>query len=240
MTDTVRGVGRRTATALGVAALVTAAATGALAGCGGDDPSASDRRQEQVADAAEAAGLPEDVTDFLADVAAGVDGTYRVAYDVADPSGATQRLTVTQAPPDRRVEVDRPEGPDTVTIGGEEGTHECRRPADDQPYTCEQVAGAGSEGVFGEDQVEALRAVLADGAEAYDFAFGEQAVAGVTARCLVATRRPEVDDPALGEEATLCVSPEGAQLLVATPSGTLRAVEYTTEIPADAFALPSG
>lgn len=229
-----RGVRRRHLLTAGAVAVAVACA----AGCGDDGPSASERREDQVAGAAEGAGLPADVTDFLADAAAGVDGTYQVAYDVADPAGGTQRLTITQAPPDRRVEVDRPDGPDTVTIGTEEGTHECVRPTDDQPYTCELVAGAASEGIFAEERIDALGAALSGAATSYTFAIEEQDVAGVDARCLVATRRAEVEDPALGAEATICLSPEGAQLLVDTPSGTLRAVAYAPVVPDDAFALP--
>ena len=44
--------------------------------------------------------------------------------------------------------------------------------------------------------------------------------------------------PALGASATLCISAEGAQLLVETPSGTVRAVEYDTEVDEGAFELP--
>jgi hypothetical protein len=46
------------------------------------------------------------------------------------------------------------------------------------------------------------------------------------------------DDPALGAEATLCLSAEGARLLTEVPSGTLRATAYETTVADDAFDLP--
>lgn len=217
--------------------LLAGAAT--LTACGDDGPSAADQRADQLEGAAAEAGLPDEVVAFLATAAAGVDGTYRVTYEVADPAGApTQRLTITQDPPNRRLDVDRDDGPDTTTIGTPDGALQCERPAEDGAWSCEQVTNASAEGVFAQDRVEALTTALTDAAGSYTFAIEERTVAAVPARCLVATRRPEVDDPTLGATATLCVSPEGAQLLTEVATGTLRAIEYSTDVPADAFDRP--
>jgi hypothetical protein len=223
-----------------VVTVAVATAALALAGCGDDGPSEAEQRAEQLEGAAAEAGLPDDVADLLADAARGVDGTYRVTYELADESGGPpQRLTIVQAPPNRRFDVDRADGPDTATIGTAAGTQQCERPDDDQPYTCELVAGATLSGVFSEQQVAELTDALTEAAPSYDFAVEDRTIAGVEARCLVATRRREVEDPSLGEAATLCLSPEGAQLLVDSPSGTIRAVEYSPEVADDAFVPPT-
>jgi hypothetical protein len=74
----------------------------------------------------------------------------------------------------------------------------------------------------------------------YDFRVEDRQIAGVAARCLLTTRKPGHDqDPSLGASATLCLSPEGAVVLVAVPSGSITATAYSTTIPDDAFNLPA-
>lgn len=210
-----------------------------VAACGGDGPDADDQRAEQIGGAATDAGLPDDVAAFLAEAAA-ADGTYRVAYDMADPEGGPpQRLTITQRPPDRRIDIEVADGRAESTIGTAEGTLACTRDAADEPWRCEPVAGAAADGAFDPQVVDALADALAEGAGSYDFAVEDRTILGVAARCLVTTLRPGVDDPDLGGTGTLCTSPEGARLLTETPSGTLRAVEYTTTVAEDAFVPPA-
>lgn len=209
----------------------------AVAGCGDDGPAPEERRADQVGGAATEAGLPEDVAAFLADAAEGT-GTYRVVYEVADPEGgAAQRVVVTQRPPERRVDVERADGTAEVTIGTAAQTTTCARTGADEPFSCEP-AGTPVDGAFDPAVVDALRDALAEQADAYDFVVEDRTILGVAARCLVTTRRAGVDDPDLGATGTLCTSPEGARLLTETPSGTLRAVEYATDVADDAFALP--
>jgi hypothetical protein len=225
-------------------AVVPRTAIGLLVGlllataCGDDGPDADDRRADQVGGAATDAGLPEEVVTFLADAAA-ADGTYRVAYDVADPEGGPpQRLTITQRPPDRRIDVEAADGRAEATIGTADGTQACTRAAADEPWRCEPVAGAAADGAFDPEVVAALAESLAADAGSYDFAVEDRTVLGVAVRCLVTTLRAGIDDPALGGTGTLCTSAEGARLLTETPSGTLRAVEYTTSVEDDAFVPP--
>lgn len=223
----------RSAPGLLLAALV---ATG-LAGCG-DDPAPEEQRADQVGGAATEAGLPDDVAAFLADAAEGT-GTFRVVYEVADPEGgATQRVTITQRPPDRRVDVEQADGAAQSTIGTAGGTTSCTRAAGDEPWRCEPAAGGPTDGAFDPEVVSALADALAEQASSYDFTVEDRTVAGVAARCLVTTLRSGVDDPALGSTGTLCTSAEGARLLTETPSGTLRAIEYSTTVDDGAFALP--
>jgi hypothetical protein len=210
-----------------------------LAACGDDGPGADEQRAEQIGGAAADAGLPDDVVAFLAD-AAEADGTYRVAYELADPeTGDPQRLTITQRPPNRRIDVERADGQAESTIGTEDGTQVCSRAAADEAWRCEPAADAVVDGAFDPGVVTALADALAEDADAYDFVLEERTILGVTARCLVTTLRAGVDDPSLGSTGTLCTSPEGARLLTETPTGTLRAVAYTTTVDDGAFDPPA-
>jgi hypothetical protein len=57
---------------------------------------------------------------------------------------------------------------------------------------------------------------------------------------LTTTRKPgREQNSSLGAAATLCLSPEGAVVLVEVPSGSIRATTYSTVIPNDAFTLPA-
>lgn len=221
-----------------VARLALALVVAVGVGCGDGEPAVDEQRAEQVGDAAAAAGLPEDVVAFLADAAAG-GGSFRVAYEVADPDGGDpQRVTITQRGTDRRVDVEQADGEAQSTIGTVEGTHVCRRPAADEPWVCERSTEAPVVGLFDAEVVAALTEALTERADSYEFVVEDRTILGVEARCLVTTLRADVDDPSLGSAGTLCTSPEGAQLLTETPTGTFRAVEYTTAVPDDAFALP--
>jgi hypothetical protein len=210
-----------------------------LTACGDDGPGADEQRADQIGGAAAEAGLPDDVAAFLAD-AAEADGTYRVVYELADADGGDpQRLTITQRPPDRRIDVERADGEAESTIGTADGTQVCSRPAVDEPWRCEPAADAADDGAFAPEVVAGLADALSHDAASYDFAVEDRTILGVAARCLVTTLHAGVDDPSLGGAGTLCTSPEGARLLTETPSGTLRAVEYTTTVDDDAFALPA-
>lgn len=235
---------RRPSTARRRAAPAAAAvATLLLAGAGcGDEPSATERRARQVADAATEAGLPGPVADLLADAARGVDGTYRVGYDVADPAGgAVQHVTLTQRPPHRRLDVARDDGSADTTLTEGETSYQCTKPAGGT-WSCELLSQGAvpPSGLFDDEAVAGLTDALAAGAADYVFTVEDRDLLGVTARCLVTRRAVDApDDPALGTEATLCLSPEGARLLTEVPSGTLRATAYTTDLPEDAFELPA-
>jgi hypothetical protein len=103
---------------------------------------------------------------------------------------------------------------------------------------CALVLTSGA--VFGPDAVQATKDKIAQRVADFDFRVENRTIANVTARCLVTTRKPDASsDPTLGASATLCISPEGVILQIETPGGTESAVDYTTTIPGDAFALPA-
>jgi hypothetical protein len=94
--------------------------------------------------------------------------------------------------------------------------------------------------VFGPTAVQAAIDGFRNRANDYDFRVEEQKLAGTNARCLITTRKPgREQDPTLGASAKLCVSPEGAIVLVEVPSGSITATEYTTTIASNAFELPA-
>ncbi|MDQ3642905.1 MAG: hypothetical protein M3450_15910, partial [Actinomycetota bacterium] len=71
-----------------------------LTACAGSD-SAADTRADQVRAAADQAGLPDEVTDVLELAARGAEGTFQVTY----PGEEGASLVVSQAPPNRRIDI---------------------------------------------------------------------------------------------------------------------------------------
>ncbi len=63
-------------------------------------------------------------------------------------------------------------------------------------------------------------------------------IAGVEASCLVTRILAGRERPELGDGGTLCVSPEGALLLVDQGGEILEATDYGTEIPDGTFVRP--
>lgn len=222
-----------------------------VAGCGDEVDElteAGERRAEQARTAAAEAGLDDDVADFLALAARGDTATYRVRYP--GPTDGTE-LVVTSRPPDRRVD---------VVIDGV--TTEVRLVTGGQAFECTPAAEGGDEaegegqgggadlrcertdalaeppGTFSERALEELRDALADRADDYTFEVETAPVAGVEARCLVTRRREGRESPELGEQGTLCVSQEGALLLVDQGSDRLEALDYGTDVDGSVFVRP--
>jgi hypothetical protein len=185
-----------------------------VAACGDDDPTPGETRAEQVRDA----GLPDEVAEVVALAAASIDATYRVTYEV---EGRT--ITVTQRPPDRRVDTAHPDGSEDSTVTVDGRTHACSRPPDGD-WTCEDLGDADDAGRFDAAAVDDFVAAV----EGEDLEVTERELLGVDARCLRTAPTP----------ATLCVAPTGAILLVERPAGTVRATAYTTDVAGDAFVLP--
>lgn len=232
---------RRPASVPGAAAAIVALALAApLGACGDDEPTAAEQRGDQIADAARDAGLSEDVAEVLALAAAEVDGTFRVAYELDDPdSDGLLRVAITQRPPDRRLDVVRPDGTADATIAADDASYQCSRA--DGAWRCELLTEApGEGGLFEEGAMQRLVDSLIAASSSYEFSTERRRLVGVEAHCLVTRLRADApDDPTLGAEGTLCVSAEGARLLSEVPSGSLRATEYDTEIPDEAFRLPA-
>lgn len=217
----------RAATALPLAALLAIGA-----GCGGDEPTAGERRADQARDLAEEAGLPEDVGDLLALAAGAVDATYRVTYE--DAGGGT--LTVTSGPAGRRLDVT------AVEPGSTEPVTRSQFALDDGAFTCTEGADRWFcaqddrppelPGPFAEGDLARTIDALRQGADDFDLRVEEREIAGVTARCLVA-------DAAGGPTGSLCVSPDGVPLLLERSGDDLVAIAYTTDVPDDALELPA-
>ena len=207
----------------------------ALSGCGGSGPS----KAEQGRSIAEQAGLPKDVADFFALAAKGTQASYRVSLDTTDAKGAKLQVTTTHRPPDVRVDSFHADGTIDATLSVHGQRYECTR-ANDQ-WQCGDLgpSSSSSDDVFGASAVSLAIDRFRQRAADYDFRVDHRTIANVDATCLVTARKPGHDqDPSLGASATLCLSAEGAVLRAETGTGTLSASSYTTDIPADAFALP--
>lgn len=229
------------------AALATLAMLLLATGCGGGNSgkseatSAAVARREQVAGAARKAGLPGDVADFLGQSATVVGSRFRVTYDLGDGGGGTADLM--QDPPLRRVDlrtqVQGKEVTRALISGGKNGSVACQRSGGS--WVCQPAAGAdASFGGFGEKEVAAAVEDLRKSKNDYDFRLAEREVAGVKARCLVTELKPgHKESPSTGRKGTLCISPEGVPLLVETPSASLRALRYSTNVDDKVFEPPA-
>jgi hypothetical protein len=222
----------RCATVRPTAAVLATLALLALPACGDDGGSVADERADQVRAAAEKAGLPDDVADVLALAATGALATFQVAY--AGTEGA--RLVVSQAPPDHRVDV--------ITAGVVEsrvlrdGTaYRCEREAD--ALRCTRAAGALERpGTFTDYALDAFTEQLADSRGALDLTVEDREIAATDATCLVTTPKAgtPLDGAALSTD-TLCLSDEGAQLLLDAGGERLVADSYSTDVPEGTFEV---
>jgi hypothetical protein len=208
----------------------------AAAACGGN----SQTKADQGRSIAEQAGLPKEVTDFFALAASGTTATYRSTIETTDANGKPLQVTTTQRPPDRRFDTFHADGTidSTISVGGR--SYQCAMAANH--WDCGELARKPSTDseVFGPTAVQGAIDGFRSRANDYDFRVDDQKLAGVAARCLTTTRKAgHEQDPSLGASARLCVSPEGAIVLVEVPSGSVAATEYTTSIPSNAFDLPA-
>lgn len=212
-------------------------AVASVAGCGDDDVSVADRRAEAAAAAARDGGLGDDVAQFLALAARGSTATYRATY-TSDPGG---EIEVTNRGTDRRVElvIDGEVAEITVTVEGV--THTCRPTTEGGPVASCVVTDAVTDppGSFSATALEQFTEALASAVDDYDLAVVDDEIAGVPARCLVATVRAGRSRADLGERGRLCVSDEGVVLATEEADSTLMATAYTTTVADDAFVLPA-
>ena len=187
-----------------------------------DDPSASDERADQIREVAEDADLPDDVVDVLELAARGADGTFQVTY----PGDDGTSIVISQDPPDRRIDVvigDRVV--ESRVVRGGIG-YRCA-PAQDDPdgsLDCTRSeTGLEGPGAFTEEALRSFADDLAASREDVDLRVESRTIAETDATCLVA-----------GDE-TICVSDEGAQLLVDVGDDRLSASGYTTDVPDGTF-----
>jgi hypothetical protein len=220
--------------------LVAAVAGGLLVlsmgACGAGEDEVTDDRVEQVRAAAREAGLSDDVADVLALAARGTTATFQVTYTGADGSS----IVVSQDPPNRRVDVLTAGLVVESQVVRDGVAYACTLPADGQPgdaVECDRTSGAvPAPGAFADDAVAAFTDELLDSAGDVDLAVTSRTIAEVEATCLVAA--PAAGTPLDGSEAgvdTVCLSPEGAQLLVDAGGERVVADGYTTDVPDGTF-----
>lgn len=207
-----------------------------VAACGGQPQTKADQGKA----IAEQAGLAPDVASFFALATAGTTATYRATVQTTDTTGKPLQLTTTQRPPDSRFDAFHADNTvdSTITVSGH--SYQCTMAANHWDCGDLGVTPTTSAQVFNPTIVNSAIGRFRSRANDYDFRTEDRQLAGIKARCLVTTRKPGHDqDSSLGASATLCLSPEGAVVLVDTPSGVVTVTAYTTTIPADAFTLPA-
>ena len=198
-----------------------------LGACGGGGDGASDARADQLRESAAEAGLPDDVADVLALAARGAGATFQVTYPGED--GAA--VVISQDPPDRRVDVvvgDRILRSQVVRGGV---GYRCEPPADDPAgdLACRRAQSAlDAPGAFTDAALEEFTDEISASKDGLDLTVESRTIAGVDATCLVAT-------PDTGSTETICLSDEGAQLLVDAVGERLEASAYTTSVPEGTF-----
>lgn len=221
---------RRRTAALAALLLVVA-----VAGCG-DDEDVGDERSDQLRRTALDAGLPREVADVLALAARGATATFQLTYPGED--GA--EITISQAPPNRRVDVAQAGLIVRSQVVRGEVAYLCEvpeggRPGDD--LECERSSGAvPATGAFTDDELEAFADDLAATRDELDLTVEQRDLAGVEATCLVTA--PVAGTPIDGEGPgvdTLCLAPDGAQLLVDVGGERVVAASYASSVPEGTF-----
>lgn len=220
-------------------ALVAVALSGA-AGCGdgngGGGAPAVAQRADQVHRAARAAGLSDEVADVLSLAARGAGATFQVTY--AGTDGA--QVTVSQEPPNRRIDVltaglivesqvvrDGVGYRCTLPTGGHAG----------DPLRCRRTHGAiEAEGTFTAEALDRFTDALAASVDSVELTVETRTIAEVEARCLVSAPKAgsSLDDSG-GSVDTICLSPDGAQLLVDSGGQRTVADSYSTTVPSGTF-----
>lgn len=211
--------------------------TAALGSCGEDPADIGADRAEQARTAARAAGLDDDVADFLALASRGATATYQATYP--GPTEASE-LVVANDPPDRRVDIVADDLVVEVRLVLDGEAFRCERDDErDEIGACERTdVVVGTPGPFADDTLDDLTASLGARTDDFTFRIETQPIAGVDASCLVTEVREGRERPELGVAGTICVSPEGALLKVDQAGQSLEAVDYATEIPDNTFVRP--
>ncbi len=182
----------------------------AACGSGSSTTAAATQRARETRRLAAQASLPAAVGDLLARYAGSVGETFSVTYDL----GQGKSLVVWQRPPLRRVDACAPTPP--------KGWR-CLRSDTDASLAGPLDPGAVTR------TLDALRASR----DAFTLRTERRRIAGVDADCVVS--EPKV--AGTGSASTLCLSREGAVLLGS--GALLKAVRYTTRVPASELQLPA-
>lgn len=201
----------------------------ALGACGGDSPTAieqvAEQRSWQAERVARDARLPENVQRFLGRAAAAVAATFTVSYEEAGV-----RTTLTQRPPDRRIDVTK-DGATETLLRLDDGTFACNAQG------CKEQEGPAAIdpdlGLFAPQKLEESITALGAARSTFSFDVVTKDVAGATADCLVTA-------PIAGGEADeLCIAARsGAIVRIRSASRSLEAVSYKDSADPKAFKAP--
>lgn len=209
-----------------------------LSGCGSDGDHVSDERSDQIRKAAADAGLSDDVADVLALAARGTTATFQVTY--SGTGGAA--LTVSQQPPNRRVDVLTAGLVVESQVVRDGVAYRCDLPQDARPgddLDCARTQGALPDpGGFSADAIKTFTDELLGSGGDLDLSVERRTIAGIDATCLIAA--PKAGTPLDGTGPgvdTICLSPEGAQLLVDSGGERVVAESYSTEVPKGTFEV---
>lgn len=204
--------------------------------CGGGDDEVTTDRVEQVRAAARDAGLRDEVADVLALAARGTTATFQVTY----PGTGGSAIVVSQDPPNRRVDVLTAGLVVESQVVRDGVAYACNLPEGGQPgdaLECDRTQGAvAAPGAFTDDAVQAFTDDLLASADEFDLTVESRTIAEVEATCLIAA--PAAGTVLDGSEAgvdTVCLSPEGAQLLVDAGGERVVADGYSTKVPDGTF-----
>jgi hypothetical protein len=215
--------------ALGVLLLLAAVTTA----CGRHESPAQKTahdREKQARDLARGAGLSVDVQDFLARYASAAGNRFSVTY-AKSANGTT--VVLIQDPPRRRVDVVAPPVTRSVFVTSD-GTYDCA--LDNQKWGCQKAQQQEAlPGLLAPADITRTAAELKAARTNYTFKVIDKKVAGADSRCLVTTPRPGIG----GAGSTLCLSPQGAVLLVEGAGNPLRAERYSTSVDERLLQLPA-
>lgn len=208
----------------------------ATAACGTDDDRVTDERADQIRDAAQEAGLTDDVADVLALAARGTTARFQVTYE--GTGGAA--LVVSQDPPNHRVDV--------LTAGlivesqvvRDGVAYRCALPTDGRPgddLECTRTEGAlEGPGLFSDAALATFTDEMLASVDDFDLTVEPRTIADVDATCLVAAPKAgtTLDGTGPGVD-TICLSDDGAQLLVDAGGQRVVATGYSTDVPKGTF-----
>lgn len=210
----------------------------ALVACG-DDGDDGPQQADQLRAAAVEAGLSEEVADVFALAARASTSTFQVTY--AGDDGA--RLVVSQAPPDRRVDVIQADVVVSSRVLHQGVAYRCEPDtadgADPGDLTCQRAAGAlEAVGTFTDDALRAFIDQVAASKDGLTITVDIRTIADAEATCITTTPKAgtELDGTGPGTE-VLCLSAEGAQLLVDHGGERLVADRYSTTVPDGTFEV---
>jgi hypothetical protein len=195
-------------------------------------------RADQVRAAATQAGLADEVADLLALAARGTGRTFQVTYS---GTGGAQ-VVVSQEPPNRRVDV--------LTAGlivesqvvRAGVAYRCALPDGARPgadLDCDRTQGAvPGPGAFDDETLDHFTDQLLASTGSLDLTVERRTVADVDVTCLVTAPKAGTALDGTGPGAdTLCLSAEGAPLLLDSGGDRLVAESYSTDVPEGTFEV---